>query len=285
MNGILIINKEKGYTSRDVVNIIGKKFNTRKVGHTGTLDPAATGVLVVCLGKALKICELLTSNDKEYIAGITLGIETDTLDMDGKILSTEIVDTSKDKIYEVVNSFNGKYMQEVPKYSAVKVNGKKLYEYAREGIDVILPKKEVNIKKIEVISDINYHDGLVSFKIKCTVSKGTYIRSLVRDIGIMLGVKAVMDSLERTRQSDFSIEEAYLLEDIQKDNYKLISILDALDNIPRMIVNEEDAFKIKNGRVIDRFVDSDIKLIMDIHGNLLALYKNSGDVARVYKMF
>lgn len=285
MNGILIINKEKGYTSRDVVNIIGKKFNTRKVGHTGTLDPAATGVLVVCLGKALKICELLTSNDKEYIAGITLGIETDTLDMDGKILSTEIVDTSKDKIYEVVNSFNGKYMQEVPKYSAVKVNGKKLYEYAREGIDVILPKKEVNIKKIEVISDINYHDGLVSFKIKCTVSKGTYIRSLVRDIGMKLGVKAVMDSLERTRQGIFNIEDAYLLDDILKDNFKLISILEALDNIPRMIVNEKEAFKIKNGRTIDRFVDSDIKLIMDIHGNLLALYKNSGDVARVYKMF
>ncbi len=285
MNGILIINKEKGYTSRDVVNIIGKKFNTRKVGHTGTLDPAATGVLVVCLGKALKICELLTSNDKEYIAGITLGIETDTLDMDGKILSTEIVDTSKDKIYEVVNSFNGKYMQEVPKYSAVKVNGKKLYEYAREGIDVILPKKEVNIKKIEVISDINYHDGLVSFKIKCTVSKGTYIRSLVRDIGMTLGVKAVMDSLERTRQGIFNIEDAYLLDDILKDNFKLISILEALDNIPRMIVNEKEAFKIKNGRTIDRFVDSDIKLIMDIHGNLLALYKNSGDVARVYKMF
>ena len=205
--------------------------------------------------------------------------------MDGKVLSTETVDTSKDKIYEVVNSFNGKYMQEVPKYSAVKVNGKKLYEYAREGIDVILPKKEVNIKKIEVISDINYHDGLVSFKIKCTVSKGTYIRSLVRDIGIMLGVKAVMDSLERTRQGIFNIEDAYLLDDILKDNFKLISILEALDNIPRMIVNEEDAFKIKNGRVIDRFVDSDIKLIMDIHGNLLALYKNSGDVARVYKMF
>lgn len=285
MNGILIINKEKGYTSRDVVNIIGKKFNTRKVGHTGTLDPAATGVLVVCLGKALKICELLTSNDKEYIAGITLGIETDTLDMDGKILSTETVDTSKDKIYEVVNSFNGKYMQEVPKYSAVKVNGKKLYEYAREGIDVILPKKEVNIKKIEVISDINYHDGLVSFKIKCTVSKGTYIRSLVRDIGMTLGVKAVMDSLERTRQGIFNIEDAYLLDDILKDNFKLISILEALDNIPRMIVNEEEAFKIKNGRTIDSFVDSDIKLIMDIHGNLLALYKNSGDVARVYKMF
>lgn len=285
MNGILIVNKEKGYTSRDVVNIIGKKFNTRKVGHTGTLDPAATGVLVVCLGKALKICELLTSNDKEYVAGITLGIETDTLDMDGKVLSTEIVDTPKDKIYEVVNSFKGKYMQEVPKYSAVKVNGKKLYEYAREGIDVILPKKEVNIKKIEVVSNIGYHDGFVSFKIKCTVSKGTYIRSLVRDIGHVLGVKAVMDSLERTRQGNFSIEEAYLLEDIQKDNYKLISILEALDNIPKMIVNDEETFKIKNGRVIDRFVDSDEKLIIDIHGNLLALYKNSGDVARVYKMF
>ena len=135
MNGILIVNKETGYTSRDVVNIVSKVLGTKKVGHTGTLDPMASGVLVLCVGNALKLCEMLTNHDKEYIAGITLGIETDTLDMEGTVLSTKIVDIDKNKIIDAVNSFKGSYMQEVPKYSAVKVNGKKLYEYARNGID------------------------------------------------------------------------------------------------------------------------------------------------------
>ena len=150
MNGILIVNKDLGYTSRDVVNIVSKVLNTRKVGHTGTLDPMASGVLVLCVGNALKLCELLTNHDKEYVAGVTLGIETDTLDIDGKIISTEDVDIDEDKIIDVVNSFKGSYMQEVPKYSAVKVNGKKLYEYARNNIDVDLPSKMVNISNIEI---------------------------------------------------------------------------------------------------------------------------------------
>ena len=285
MNGILIVNKEAGYTSRDIVNLIGKKFNTRKVGHTGTLDPSATGVLVVCIGKALKVCELLTSNEKEYIAGVTLGIETDTLDMDGSILSTEVVDIENDKIREAVDSFKGIYLQEVPKYSAVKVNGRKLYEYARQGIEVKLPRKEVNIADIEIADKIEYKDGKVYFKIKCTVSKGTYIRSLVRDIGNKLGVKAVMNSLERTRQGKFSIDEAYSLEDIMNDNYKLIKIEDALSEIPRMVVDHKEAFKIKNGVVIKKFDDEGEKFIFDKDGHLLALYRNEQDDARVYKMF
>lgn len=285
MNGILIVNKEAGYTSRDIVNLIGKKFNTRKVGHTGTLDPSATGVLVVCIGKALKVCELLTSNEKEYIAGVTLGIETDTLDMDGSILSTEIVDIERDKIREAVDSFKGIYLQEVPKYSAVKVNGRKLYEYARQGIEVKLPKKEVNIADIEIADKIEYKDEKVYFKIKCTVSKGTYIRSLVRDIGNKLGVRAVMNSLERTRQGKFSIDEAYSLEDIMNDNYKLIKIEDALSEIPRMVVDDKEEFKIKNGVVIKKFDDEDEKFIFDKDGQLLALYRNEQDDARVYKMF
>ena len=118
MNGILIINKDLGYTSRDIVNIVSKQLNTKKVGHTGTLDPMASGVLVLCVGNALKLCEMLTNHDKEYVAGITLGIETDTLDMEGKVLSTDNVDIDKSKIIDVVNSFKGSYMQEVPKYSA-----------------------------------------------------------------------------------------------------------------------------------------------------------------------
>ena len=218
MNGILIVNKETGYTSRDVVNIVSKVLGTKKVGHTGTLDPMASGVLVLCVGNALKLCEMLTNHDKEYIAGITLGIETDTLDMEGTILSTEIVDIDKNKIIDVVNSFKGSYMQEVPKYSAVKVNGKKLYEYARNGIDVVLPSKMVNIENIEIIDDIVYEDGKVYFKIRTTVSKGTYIRSLVRDIGAKLGVPAVMNSLVRNRLGEFDIKDVYSIDDIREGN-------------------------------------------------------------------
>lgn len=285
MMGILLINKPTGYTSRDIVNIISKKFKTRRVGHTGTLDPGATGLLVICINKALKVCELLTNHDKEYIAGITLGIETDTLDMDGVVLSTETVDIDKQKIIECVNSFKKTYLQEVPKYSAIKVNGKKLYEYARSNTYVELPKKEVTIYDIQIIDDILYKDGKVYFKIKCHVSKGTYIRSLVRDIGAKLGVVATMNSLERTKLGTFILSEAYTLEDIMNDSYKLLSIEEALPDISHLVVDDEVAFKVKNGVAINRFVDTEMKFIFDKDNNLLALYKNDNDKARVYKMF
>ena len=285
MMGILLINKPIGYTSRDIVNIISKKFKTRKVGHTGTLDPGATGLLVICINKALKICELVTHHDQEYIAGITLGIETNTLDMDGVVLSTETVDIDKQKIIECVNSFKKTYLQEVPKYSAIKVNGKKLYEYARSNTYVELPKKEVTIHDIQIIDDILYKDGKVYFKIKCHVSKGTYIRSLVRDIGAKLGIVATMNSLERTKLGAFILSDAYTLEDVMNDNYKLLSIEEALPDISHLVVDDEVAFKVKNGVFINRFVDTEMKFIFDKDNNLLALYKNDNDKARVYKMF
>ena len=285
MNGILIINKDLGYTSRDVVNIVSKELGTKKVGHTGTLDPMASGVLVLCIGSALKLCEILTNHDKEYIAGVTLGIETDTLDMEGTILSTENVDIDKGKIIEVVDSFKGSYLQEVPKYSAVKVNGKKLYEYARKNIDVKLPSKIVNISEIEIIDDVVYEDGKIYFKIKTTVSKGTYIRSLVRDIGTKLGVPAVMNSLIRTRLGNFNIKEAYSLENIKNKDFKLISMLDALPNIKRVIVDDDMAFKIRNGVILDSFFEGDKAFILDKDENLIAIYENINRKARVYKMF
>ena len=284
MNGILIVNKETGYTSRDVVNIVSKVLGTKKVGHTGTLDPMASGVLVLCVGNALKLCEMLTNHDKEYIAGITLGIETDTLDMEGTVLSTEIVDIDKNKIIDAVNSFKGSYMQELPKYSAVKVNGKKLYEYARNGIDVELPSKMVNIENIEIIDDIVYEDGKVYFKIRTTVSKGTYIRSLVRDIGAKLGVPAVMNSLVRNRLGEFDIKDAYSIDDIKEDNFELISILDAID-IQKIMVDEKLAFKIRNGVIVDSFFEGDKAFILDNDDNLIAIYENIDGMARVYKMF
>ncbi|MBQ2873360.1 MAG: tRNA pseudouridine(55) synthase TruB [Bacilli bacterium] len=285
MNGILVVNKYLGYTSRDVVNIVSKSLNTKKIGHTGTLDPMASGVLVLCVGSALKLCEMLTNHDKEYIAGITLGIETDTLDMEGTVLSTEIVDISKERIIEVVNSFKGSYMQEVPKYSAVKVNGKKLYEYARNNIDVKLPSKMVEIYSINIIDDIEYKEGKVFFKIKTKVSKGTYIRSLVRDIGNKLGVPAVMNSLVRNTLGQFNIKDSYTIDDIKNGNYKLISILESLPNMKRVIVDDDMAFKIRNGVMLEPFFEGDRAFIIDKNNNLIAIYENKDEKARVYKMF
>lgn len=285
MNGILVVNKDLGYTSRDIVNIVSKQLNTKKVGHTGTLDPMASGVLVLCVGNALKLCEMLTNHDKEYVAGVTLGIETDTLDMEGNVLSTEVVDIPKNKIIEVVDSFKGSYLQEVPKYSAVKVNGKKLYEYARNNIDVELPSKMVNIHNIEIIDDITYKDGKVCFKIKTTVSKGTYIRSLVRDIGTKLGVPAVMNSLIRNTLGNFNINQAYTIDDIKNGNYKLISILEAIPDMMKVKVDDKLAFKIKNGVIVNSFFVGDKAFILDKDDKLIAIYENFDGKARVYKMF
>ena len=285
MNGILIINKPKGYTSRDIVNIATKVLRTKKIGHTGTLDPMAEGVLVLCIGQALKMCELLTSNTKEYTAGITLGIETDTLDMEGTVISTTPVDIDETIIQETVNSFQKTYLQEVPAYSAIKVNGKKLYEYARNNQPVILPKKEVTIENISIIDNPVKDNDTIKFTIACRVSKGTYIRSLARDIGQKLGVPAILHSLTRTVQGNFSLQDAITLEDLQNGNYKLQSIKEAFPDIPTKTVDGQELFRIKNGVPIDKFVDNDMYFIEDTNKKLIALYKNDELKARVYKMF
>ena len=212
-NGLLVVNKPKGMTSRDVVNKVCRKFNTKSVGHIGTLDPLAEGVLVCLIGKYTKLANILTNHDKEYIASFKLGILTDTLDITGNVLKEGKKEFSKDEITSALNHFKGKYSQEVPIFSAVKFNGKKLYEYARNNIDVKLPSKIVNIYDIELI-DIN--DDIIT--IKCKVSKGTYIRSLIRDIGAFLDTYATMTSLVRTTLGNFNIDEAYTLEDIENNN-------------------------------------------------------------------
>lgn len=287
MNGFLFVNKPLGYTSRDIVNIVGKILGTRKIGHTGTLDPNASGLMILAIGNALKLCELLNNHNKEYIAEVILGIETDTLDTDtnSTILREENVDISDNKIYGAVNSFKGKYMQEVPKYSAVKVNGKKLYEYARGNIPVELPKKEVVINDISVVGDINHKNGKISFTIKANVGSGTYIRSLVRDIGKKLNVPSVLNSLVRNSVDIYSINDSYTLNDIQNDNFKLVSITGMFSNIPCIKVDNNKAFKVKNGVILDRFFDSDMAFIFDCENNLLSLYKNMDNKSRPYKMF
>ena len=280
---VLIIDKEEGLTSRDIVNKLVKKFNTNKIGHTGTLDPIATGVLVVCIGKATKIVELLTSMEKEYIAEVTLGVKTDTLDITGNVLDSKEVSISKETIQEVLSSFVGKYIQEVPIYSAVKVNGKKLYEYAREGKEIELPKREVEIKNIELI-DTYIKDGRECFKLKCLVSKGTYIRSLIKDICDKLNTIGCMSSLRRTKQGKFSIDRSKKVEDITSSD--VISLYDVLD-IPKIAVDDYLYKKIINGQILENRYNSD--LIMYIYDDqVLAIYQvKPDDKAHVkpYKMF
>ena len=273
MNGILVVNKPYGYTSRDIVNLVSKKINTKKIGHTGTLDPIATGVLVLPIGKSLKIAELLTAEKKEYIAKVILGYETDMLDVTGKEIKRNKPSCTKEDIETVLKSFIGKSNQEVPMYSAVKVGGKKLYEYARNGIEITPPTKEIEIYNLELLSEPEHLQDTIEFTIKCEVSKGTYIRSLIRDIGYKLGTYGTMKELNRTKQGIFSIDNAYSLEDIQNDNYKLLKIKEALPNIKITTVDDKLLTKIKNGMVLDSFFDEEISLIVDKDGTEIAIYK------------
>ena len=283
MNGILIIDKPKGITSRDVVNNVIKIFNTKKVGHTGTLDPLATGVLVVCVGKATKLVSELTSTDKEYIASVTLGIKTDTLDSMGSVLFSEDAIKAKEEIINVLNSFIGSYEQEVPIYSAVKINGKKLYEYAREGIDIELPKRKVEIKEIELLDDIEYKDNKTMFKFRCVVSKGTYIRSLINDIAYRLDTIGIMTNLRRTRQGNFKIEDSVKLEDLTINNLK--SIIDTLP-YKKVEITDDIRKKVLNGAMVDNIYNEDI-VLFTLNNEAVALYKISNDKNKLksYIMF
>lgn len=268
MNGTLIVNKEKNYTSRDVVNIISKKFGTKKVGHTGTLDPLATGVLVVTIGNSTKISELLTATYKEYIAEVTLGIKTDTLDITGNILEKKEIKLEKRKLEETIKTFEKTYLQEVPIYSAVKVNGKKLYEYARNNEEIELPKKEVEIKKIELLE---YENN--KFKIKCLVSKGTYIRSLIKDICEELKVIGTMSELKRIKQGEFEIDKSYALEQIKNNEFELIEMKEVLKNYLQIEVNKYIENKIKNGCLLENIYEEDIIVFLNKKQDVIGIYR------------
>lgn len=282
MNGILIVNKPQDFTSRDVVNKVGGILKTKKIGHTGTLDPIATGVLVICIGNTTKLCEVLTSEYKEYIATIKLGIKTDTLDTTGEIIERKDFNITEPQIIEVLSSFLGKSTQVTPIYSAVKVNGKKLYEYAREGIKVELPTREINITNIELISFNN--DEIV---FKTTVSKGTYIRALIDDICKKLNTVGTMSSLIRTKQGNFKIEESYTIGDIEKGNYKLITIEEALSNLETITIDEETYNKVKNGSIIEKTFSNDIANLV-YENKIVAIYQiyhSDNTKAKPFKMF
>lgn len=270
-DGILVINKPKNMTSREVVNIACKKLNTRHIGHTGTLDPIATGVLVLGVNEGCKVIDLLTQEDKIYEAKVLVGVETDTLDITGNILNEyNIENLTSDDIEKALSKYRGKYNQEVPKYSAIHVNGKRLYEYARNNIEVELPKREVEVFDLVLKSFVKC-DNRYTFSIISHVSKGTYIRSLIRDIGLSLGYPCTMMELTRVKQGAFTIDQAVDLDDINID--KILSIDKALTNLNSITVDNDTAKKVLNGAVLDLNVNNDKVLILNSNNELLAIYE------------
>lgn len=277
MNGIILINKEKNITSRDVVNKISKKLNTKKVGHAGTLDPLATGLLVMGVGSGTKILELLTLDTKEYIATVKIGLETDTLDITGNVISSiNDYKLTKEELEETLLSFVGTYNQTVPKYSAVKINGKKLYDYARNNIDIELPKRLVTIYNIELL-DFKKDE----FTFKVLVSKGTYIRSLIKDIGKKLNILMTMKDLIRTKSGKFLLEDSSLI-----DSPKIIKIEDALDFKKVTITDSKLLKRIKNGNSISLPNINDLYItLLDESNNLMAIYKYNDFEYVAFKVF
>ena len=274
MDGIILINKEKGVTSRDVVNIVCKRLNTRRVGHTGTLDPIATGLMVLCIGEGLKLVELLTNHDKDYIAKVKIGIKTDIYDVTGNVIEeNNNYNINQSVLTKVLDSFNGEYLQEVPIYSSIKVNGKKLYEYARSGEEVELPKHLVKISNMKLISFDND-----SFTFSVTVSSGTYIRSLINDIGNKLGIPMTMEELERTRVGRYELKDANAIDDI-----RIIPIIEALD-IKKIEVDDDLFKKVSNGVKIPNIYHDDI--VMFTKNNIpISIYRSDDDYLKSYRVF
>lgn len=270
MDGVIIVNKPAGMTSHDVVNRIRKIFKTKKVGHCGTLDPDATGVLVVAVNKATKLLQFLTADNKEYIATLSLGTATDTYDASGQVTATkEYVPISDKKILACLNSFVGEQEQIPPMHSAIKVKGKKLYEYARNNETVEIPRRVITIDYIELISIV---DNLVKFKVGC--SKGTYIRSLCFDIAKKLDYPGHMYSLIRSKSGDFSLSDSYSLEEIENGDFEMLSMEEALSNYPKLVVDDENI--IYHGKKIKSKINHQVA-IYNQNNKVLAIYGPDGN--------
>lgn len=290
--GILSINKAKDMTSHDVVSILRKKLNMKKIGHTGTLDPMATGVLPICIGNATRVAEYIVEQGKSYKAEFKFGIRTTTYDITGDIIErSDNVNFSQEEIENVLRNFRGEISQKPPIYSAIKVDGKKLYEYARENKEVDVKSRNVNIYELDLIE---ISGDICKIHVKC--SKGTYIRSLINDIGESLGSYATMTSLVRTSVGRFTIDKSIdisNIDNISKDDLlaKLISIDDAVYNLNSINLSEEFKFRLINGQRINikdlpknikLYFDEDIKLSVD--GEFLGIARIKDRLLKMEKL-
>ena len=301
MNGIINIYKERGYTSHDVVARLRGILHTKKIGHTGTLDPMAEGVLPVCVGDATKLCESLSDHDKEYETVMLLGKTYDTLDVTGVILEEHGVMSTKEDIINAVSSFIGGYEQTPPMYSAKKINGKKLCDLARDGI--VVERKPVFVK-IYDINIVSVEIPRVTMRVKC--QKGTYIRSLIDDIGKSLGCGAAMEELVRTRVGDFTIDKAHRLADIEdamefgRISDVIIGLEEVFADLDCIRANSGISRLLRNGNVISgkeirreaeditkHIADGTRFRMYDDRNVFLGVYeyKIAGDIYKPYKMF
>jgi len=283
IHGVINIHKEKGYTSHDVVAKLRGIVGQKKIGHTGTLDPDATGVLPVCLGKATKLCDMLTDKNKTYETVMLLGKVTDTQDISGTVLSETSLDKlDEESVKKAILSFVGDYMQVPPMYSALKVNGKKLYELAREGVEIERKARPVTILEIQ-IKEIN----LPRVRMEVSCSKGTYIRTLCHDIGEKLGCGACMEELIRTRVSRFKLEDSLTLSQVQelKEAGNLDKILVPIDemfsNYEAITLKDEFMSFVYNGNT---FLPKHVKQYIElVDGKMVRVYDDKGNFIAIYK--
>lgn len=269
MDGILLVNKPKGISSSGVVYKLRKVLGQKDIGHCGTLDPLAEGLLIIVLGKALKISRFIIDDKKEYIATCKLGEITPSLDSETEVIETRDVPSFDDKdIIKVLDSFKGVSKQVPPMYSAISVNGKKLYELARAGKTTEIPERDIEIYNIELLG---YKNNEIKYKVEC--SKGTYIRTLCGDIASRLDNIGYMTSLIRTKIGDYSLDNSYTLEDIEKGKFELISIEKALNYLFNVVVaNDEEIKVIKNGNILKRKT-SGKTLFVDAAHNPIGMYE------------
>lgn len=269
INGFLLVNKDPGITSSRVVQIVKKKFQLKKVGHLGTLDPMATGLLIIAINRATKFASLLLQSEKSYRAEVTLGIQTDTDDAEGEAISSKEVDISELEIKETLLTFLGVSYQLPPDYSALKHKGKPMYKYARNGIKVEKAERKIFIKNIQ---NILIEIPKVSFDITC--SKGTYIRSIARDLGARLGCGAHLSGLIRTSQEKFMLSDACSLDDINLED--IISLEKAFEDLDFIKLNEKDSKAFIHGRSIERDFDhTNLLRVYDSANQFIAIGKNS----------
>lgn len=290
MDGVIVVNKPVGRTSHDLVNFVRRLFGIKKVGHTGTLDPDASGVLPICIGKATKAADMLTASDKAYRAQLVLGMTTDTQDASGEILTEQPINADRTRIENAIMSFIGEIEQIPPMFSAIKRDGKKLYELARAGVTVEREKRHVRIFDIKILG-VDMENMTADIEVFC--SKGTYIRALCEDIGTALGCGAYMNTLERIKSADFTIEESYTPEELLKmnDGGTLERAIIPVDEL--FLVYDEvvlDAFlsaKAKNGIRIRRkgLADGECYRVYDDNGNFLCISRYTGGALVLEKAF
>lgn len=252
MNGLINVDKPKGYTSFDVIRRLKKILNMKKIGHTGTLDPLATGVLVICLGRATKLANVIEAKEKTYIADFILGFKTDTYDTEGEVIDRSDVKVTSEDIKNILSKFRGEIKQVPPMYSALKVNGKRLYELAREGIVIERKSRDVTISKLELL-EFDEHTQIG--KLYCDVSKGTYIRSLIFDIGEELKTYAHMNGLRRTQVGEYLVENGFTIEQMQemgeKEDFSFVTSVEDSFDFGKVEIKDEKQIKLfLNGNTV-----------------------------------